>query len=118
MTPVWSVAGLLVLALAAMVELAQAQQREWWHGNYVPDQEGVGCDFGDAIDTYEESTVFPGGEVACAIEMRTPIRGMDGVILDLYCRYTENYRERRLLLKLEDGTMYVYPPGERMLRCD
>jgi len=111
---------LLFVAILAWPTAAAAQKSDWWHGSYIWEGSGSSCDSSDTLTTYRSGEVFP-WETECKILQETKIRGMDGILLDLDCTYPDEpesgYRERQLLLKIDDQTVFRYPEARRLKRC-
>ncbi|MEX0828235.1 MAG: hypothetical protein WD005_04710, partial [Haliea sp.] len=121
---VFTVAAIFLQTMAASTVLGQ--DSKWWHGSYVPDQSIQSCEATDMMQRYEAGGFFP-HETYCEIIQETPIRDMEGVLLDIACRFSEGEELdgapfRTLLLKAGDDMILTYPggadgAGQRMLRC-
>ncbi len=111
---------LIAVAFFSSIGLsAHAQDAPWWQDAFVPEGTAT-CAGADNYAAFEGKTALF-HEVTCKITGTVPIRGMDGVILDLKCEEHGGvegvtFERRQLLLKVEEGVI-SYPPGDKMVRC-
>lgn len=109
-----------LFALVACTTIATAENRSWWHGSFIFEGSGSDCDSSDTLTTYKSGEVYP-WETECKIQRETKINGMDGILLDLECTFPDepesSYKERQLLLKIDDQTIFRYPDSRRLKRC-
>jgi hypothetical protein len=93
------------LAVAVLGLIGPARSAEWWHDSFIWEDSVHACGDNDSIATYSDKTVEM-WEASCKISKKTPIRGLDAIILDLDCEGIEGdppWETREVLFKLPDG---------------
>ncbi|MCG7509199.1 hypothetical protein [Mesorhizobium retamae] len=110
-------AGALVIAVLGLI--GPASSAEWWHDSFIWEDSVQACGDNDSIATYSDKTVEL-WEDGCTISKKTPISGLDAVILDLHCQGPEGdppWKIRKMLFKLPNDKAAEFPPFQMLKRC-